>query len=237
MDAEQSSDWLRQFLHTLAKNAAAAAEAAGAEVLLVDAARPVDDPAELVGDADGVLILGGADLDPATYGRQCQVKNLYGIDATADAFELGLARAALDARLPLLGICRGMQALNVAAGGSLIQDLGPGTIHNIESDNSTMTTHAIEIIPGTLLAGIYGRAQLDIRSGHHQAVDAVGAGLRASAAASDGVIEAIEGTEGWVLGVQWHPEDPDADPEQLATLMTAFTTAVASTAQTKQGQP
>ncbi|WP_213451684.1 gamma-glutamyl-gamma-aminobutyrate hydrolase family protein [Rhizomonospora bruguierae] len=233
MDAEQSSSWLREFLHTLAKNAAAAAEAAGAQVVLVDAARPLGDPADLVRDADGVLILGGADLDPATYGQPRRVRNLYGLDAAADAFELGLARAALDAGRPVLGICRGMQVLNVAAGGSLIQDLGPGTMHNIESDNSTMTTHGIGIIPGTLLAGICGRARLDVRSGHHQAVDAVGAGLRVCATASDGIIEAIEGTEGWALGVQWHPEDPDADPGHLATLMTAFTTA-ANTAQTRR---
>ncbi|GAA2328746.1 gamma-glutamyl-gamma-aminobutyrate hydrolase family protein [Dactylosporangium salmoneum] len=227
MDAAQSSDWLRQFLHTLAKNAASAAEAAGAEVTFVDAARPAGDPAELVRDADGVLILGGGDLDPATYGQQRRVKNLYGLDAAADAFELGLARAALGSGLPILGICRGMQVLNVAAGGSLIQDLGPGTVHNVQSDNSTMTTHGIEIIPGTLLSGIYGRATLQVRSGHHQAVDAIGAGLRVSATASDGVVEAFEGTAGWALGVQWHPEDPDGDPEQLATLMRAFSAAMA----------
>ncbi|GAA4259056.1 gamma-glutamyl-gamma-aminobutyrate hydrolase family protein [Dactylosporangium darangshiense] len=229
MDAAQSSDWLRQFLHTLAKNAASAAEAAGAEVSFVDAARPAGDPAELVRDADGVLILGGADLDPATYGQQRRVENLYGLDAAADAFELGLARAALDSGLPILGICRGMQILNVAAGGSLIQDLGRGTMHNVESDNSTMTTHSVEIIPGTLLGGIYGPVELQVRSGHHQAVDAIGAGLLVSATASDGIVEAFEGTAGWALGVQWHPEDPDGDPEQLATLMRAFTTAMAAT--------
>lgn len=224
-DAEQASAWLRATLHTFARTAAEALERAGAEVVFVDAGRSADDPASLVAGADGLLVLGGGDLDPAAFGQPALAGKLYGVDARADAFELALTNAAIDARVPFLGICRGMQVLNVARGGDLHQDLGPGTIHNVESDNSTMTAHEVRVLPGTLLASAYDTNRLDIRSGHHQAVSALGAGLRVSADAADGTTEAIEGaagSPGWVLGVQWHPEDPDADADQLATLMAAF---------------
>ena len=230
-DAEQASAWLRETLHTFARTAAVALERAGAEVVFVDAGRSVDDPAALVAGADGVLVLGGGDLDPAAFGQPALVGKLYGVDARADAFEFALTNAAIDAGVPFLGICRGMQVLNVARGGALQQDLGPGTMHNVESDNSTMTAHPVRVLPGTLLAGMYDGDRLDIRSGHHQAVATLGAGLRVAADAADGTTEAIQGLDdasGWVLGVQWHPEDPDADAEQLATLMAAFAGACAS---------
>ena len=223
-DAEQASAWLRETLHTFARTAAAALERAGADVVFVDAGRSADDPAALVAGADGVLVLGGGDLDPAAFGQPPLIGKLYGVDPRADAFELALTNAAVDAGVPFLGLCRGMQVLNVARGGALHQDLGPGTMHNVESENSTMTGHTVRVLPGTLLAGVYDGDRLDIRSGHHQAVAELGAGLRVSADAADGTTEAIEGagTAGWVLGVQWHPEDPDADAGQLATLMAAF---------------
>ena len=229
-DAEQASAWLRETLHTFARTAADALEHAGAEVVFVDAGRSTDDPAELVGGFDGVLVLGGGDLDPAAFGQPALVGKLYGVDPRADAFELALTNAAIGAGVPFLGICRGMQVLNVARGGALQQDLGPGTIHNIESSMSTMTGHGVRVLPGTLLASVYPDDRLDIRSGHHQAVAELGAGLRISADAADGTTEAIEGSAdaaGWVLGVQWHPEDPDADAAQLATLMAAFADACA----------
>jgi putative glutamine amidotransferase len=226
-DAEQASAWLRETLHTFARTAADALELAGADVVFVDAGRSAEDPAALVAGVDGVLVLGGGDLDPTAFGQPPLVGKLYGVDPRADAFELALTSAAVDAGVPFLGLCRGMQVLNVARGGALHQDLGPGTMHNVESENSTMTGHAVRVLPGTLLAGVYDGNRLDIRSGHHQAVAELGAGLRVSADAADGTTEAIEGagTAGWVLGVQWHPEDPDADAGQLAILMAAFAAA------------
>ncbi|TFB54773.1 gamma-glutamyl-gamma-aminobutyrate hydrolase family protein [Cryobacterium tagatosivorans] len=229
-DAEQASAWLRETLHTFARSAADALEQAGAEVVFVDAGRSADDPVALVASFDGVLVLGGGDLDPAAFGQPPLAGKLYGVDPRADAFELALANAAIDGGVPFLGLCRGMQVLNVARGGDLVQDLGPGTIHNVESSTSTMTGHDVRVLPGTLLAAVYDRERLDIRSGHHQAVGGLGAGLRISADAADGTTEAIEGyadAGGWTLGVQWHPEDPDADPAQLATLMAAFAAACA----------
>lgn len=232
-DAEQASEWLRETLHTFARTAADALERAGAEVVFVDAGRSVDDPASLVAGADAVLVLGGGDLDPATFNQPALVGKLYGVDARADAFELALTNAAIDTGAPFLGICRGMQVLNVARGGALVQDLGPDTMHNVESENSTMTAHPVRVRAGTLLSTVFDRDCLDIRSGHHQAVTTLGAGLRVSADAADGTPEAIEasdGEPGWVLGVQWHPEDPDADAAQLTTLMTAFATACGAAA-------
>ncbi|MEX1078164.1 MAG: gamma-glutamyl-gamma-aminobutyrate hydrolase family protein [Homoserinimonas sp.] len=222
MDADQAPEWLRVELRRLAETAESALLGTTAEVVFVDAGRTTEDPAELVEEFDGVLVLGGADLDPAFYGQEPEEGKLYGVDARADAFELELTNAAIDAGKPFLGICRGMQVLNVARGGTLIQHLGDETMHSISDVNSTMIEHSVALKPETLVGDLYGTAALDIRSGHHQAVAELGQGLLVSADASDGTIEAVEAPGGWVLGVQWHPEDPDADAQQLVTLMSEF---------------
>lgn len=222
VNAERSPEWLQRELNRLADSAAAALVGAGVEVVFVDAARTTEDPSELVAGVDGVLVLGGADVDPAFYGQEPESGKLYGVDPRADAFELGLTNAALDAGIPFLGICRGMQVLNVARGGTLIQHLGDDTMHSISDVNAAMIEHSVNLRPETLVGELYEVDTLGIRSGHHQAVGEVGEGLRVSADASDGTVEAIESPDGWVLGVQWHPEDPDADAQQLVTLMSAF---------------
>jgi putative glutamine amidotransferase len=222
VDAERSPEWLRVELRVLAETAEAALVGTDAEVVFVDAGRTTADPAELVDAFDGVLVLGGADLDPAFYGQAPEEGKLYGVDPRADAFELGLINAAIDAGKPFLGICRGMQLLNVALGGTLIQHLGDDTMHSISDVNAEMIEHPVSLRPGTLVGDLYGTPTLDIRSGHHQAVAELGEGLLVSADASDGTVEAVEASEGWVLGVQWHPEDPNADAQQLVTLMAEF---------------
>lgn len=222
VDAERAPEWLRVELRVLADTAVAALDGTDTEIVFVDAGRTTDDPAELVSAHDGVLVLGGADLDPAFYGQEPEEGKLYGVDPRADAFELGLITAAIDAGKPFLGICRGMQLLNVALGGTLIQHLGDDTMHSVSDVNAEMIEHPVSLRPGTLVGELYGTASLDIRSGHHQAVAGLGDGLLVSADASDGTIEAVETADGWVLGVQWHPEDPKADAQQLVTLMTEF---------------
>jgi putative glutamine amidotransferase len=222
MDADRSPEWLRKELRRLADTAADALAATGVDVLFVDAGRSDDDPAQLVGGVDGVLVLGGADIDPALYGDEPLTDKLYGVDRRADEFELGLINASIGAGKPFLGICRGMQLLNVAHGGTLIQHLGDDTMHSDDDVNATMIEHEVTLRPNTLVGELYESPTLGIRSGHHQAVAEVGEGLTVSADAPDGTIEAIEGAGGWVLGVQWHPEDPNAEPEQLTTLMSAF---------------
>jgi putative glutamine amidotransferase len=162
----------------------------------------VRDLEALIARLDGVCLSGGPDLDPEAYGARERHEELGPTEPSLDAFELELARAALARRMPLLGICRGSQALNVACGGTLHQHL-PG---HRQGEPGTETTHAVEIFAGTRLAGLLGAGTLAVNSFHHQAVDRIGQGLRVAARALDGTVEAIERPGGFAIGVQWHAE-------------------------------
>lgn len=159
---------------------------------------------------DGIVFTGGEDVAPHQYGEPvdptCEEP-----DAERDAFELALARGALARRKAVLGICRGLQLLNVAGGGSLYQDLSlrPGTTipHSAPRGQRQDLVHPIRIVPGTRLARIVGREEVRVTSTHHQIVKDLAPGFRESAHSPDGVIEAIERPEAsFVLAVQWHPE-------------------------------
>lgn len=180
------------------------AEAGGLPVLL-----PVVDPhlaGSLLGAVDALVLTGGVDVDPAAYGATPALDD-EPHDPRRDRFELALVAAAAAAGTPVLGVCRGMHVLNVAAGGTL-------TGH-VDGHRALDLRHDLAVAPGTLLDGIVGPG-LATGSLHHQAVDALGAGLRVAATAPDGVVEAIEAGDGQpVLGVQWHPEleaGPAGDP-------------------------
>ena len=177
-----------------------AIEAAGGMPVVLP---PIGDAEAILARLDAVCLSGGPDLDPAAYGARDRHAELGQTEPELDAFELALARAADRSGLPLLGICRGAQALNVARGGTLHQHL-PGHRQTVPG---TRTTHAVEIAARTRLARIAGAGALAVNSFHHQAVDALGHGLQVTARALDGTVEAIEAPGSrFVLGVQWHVE-------------------------------
>lgn len=198
----------------------AALEQAGAEVRELAPGR--DPVPEALAGLDGVLLTGGPDVRPSLYGAETTHPTVE-IDDARDAYELPLARAAIDRRLPLLAICRGVQVLNVAAGGTLIQDLPserPGSLKHSVTTPTTAISHDVSVVPGTRLADIVAPLlkdghRLGVNSRHHQAVDKVAPGFIASASAPDGTIEAIEaaepasptGGQSFCVGVQWHPEN------------------------------
>lgn len=182
---------------------------------------PVLDPGEapaVLDRLDGVLLSGGGDVEPAIY-RAKRAPETDTVDPARDAFEIALFRAAVRRHLPVLGICRGAQVINVARGGTLIQHLPAlGTIDHQEKERFSQVIHHVEVVPGTRLAGVLGSDRIGVNTLHHQAVDRLGRGLRPVAWATDEPVDVIEGIElvgRDVLGVQWHPELlPDAPEHQ-----------------------
>jgi putative glutamine amidotransferase len=162
-----------------------------------------------LGFADAVLLPGGGDVSPALYGEQVGSDAVYDVDDEQDAFDLAVARWALDRGVPLLAVCRGWQLVNVALGGDLEQDMARPHRHVV---------HTVEVVPGTLLAEAVGE-RVTASCFHHQRVRRLGRGLTAAAQAADGTVEGavLADARGWFLGVQWHPEDTvTTDPVQLA---------------------
>lgn len=157
----------------------------------------------------GLCLSGGPDLDPESYHERRHAE-LGPVEPELDRFELELARRADERALPILAICRGQQALNVARGGSLHQHL-PDRPHTVIEHRQTApgdrTTHAVEVVAGSRLARLMGRRTARVNSFHHQAVDRLGRGLRAVAWSTDGVIEGVEAPgRDFLVGVQWHAE-------------------------------
>ena len=185
---------------------------AGGTPVLLPLVEPGDAPAAVTG-VDGVVLTGGLDLDPAGYGQPPHPET-GPVDPARDGLELALARAAVDRDVPMLAICRGVQVMNVALGGTLVQHVEKH--HDIERYNEVV--HPVSIEPGsTLAAWLDGAAaSLEVNTLHHQAVDEIAPGCRAVAWADDGTVEAIEveGARG-VVGVQWHPELLRHLPEHL----------------------
>lgn len=191
----------------------AIARAGGRPLLLVPTPADLVDPSELLELLDGVLITGGADIDPAAYGQQPHPET-EPVTADRDAFELSLVRAAVERDLPCLGVCRGMQVVNVAYGGALEQHLPDRLEHDIHrGDRGEFADHRVEVEPQSLAALATGAARVAVKSYHHQGVARVGDGLRVSARAEgDGTVEAIEDARRrFLLGVLWHPEEDEAD--------------------------
>ena len=188
-----------------------AVEAAGG-IPVILAPTDLDAVPALVDRLDGICLAGGPDIDPFAYGAGERHPQLGSTHPEVDAFELAVARTADAAGLPLLGICRGAQALNVARGGTLHQHVDG----HRQAELATVATQQVAVDSASRLAAIAGR-ELSVNSFHHQAVDAVGAGLRVVARSNDGIVEAIEDrTRSLVLGVQWHAETLVANAEHAA---------------------
>lgn len=188
-----------------------AVQEAGAVPVLLPPQLDSSARAALVARLDGVLLTGGGDVDPARFG-QPRHPTADDVSDARDTLELWVTQEALARRLPLLAICRGIQVLNVALGGSLCQDI-PSEIGSPISHRQTeprhQATHPVKVEEGSRLAEVLGTLAADVNSFHHQAIERLGAGLRAVATAPDGVIEGVElpGADAFVVGVQWHPEE------------------------------
>lgn len=170
-----------------------------------------DAPVEpMLARIDGLVLAGGADVDPARYGAERR-PGCGAVEPGRDEWELSLLRAALERDVPVLGICRGAQVLNVALGGTLVQDVGrdAGDGHPRFDAPRDELAHDVELVPGTLAAAVYGAvhgARFAVNSLHHQVVDAVAPALVVGARSPDGTVEALELPGRAVLAVQWHPE-------------------------------
>lgn len=188
----------------------------------------------LLGMLHGLVLSGGGDLDPAFF-HEPPNPRLGEVQPLRDLLELKLTRLALEENLPLLGICRGIQVMNVAAGGSLIQDLPsqrPGGIRHRQTKDRNLTTHRVEVKErshlGKIVKPFLSEAQnkgmvIEVNSLHHQAVKDLGAGFSASAWSRDGIIEAIEALDrDFAVGVQWHPEDLYKSEKTSRALFTAL---------------
>lgn len=179
---------------------------------------------------DGVLFPGGLDVHPRHFGEGDDVHPKVDVDEPLDELELQIAQWATDREVTTLGICRGQQLLNVALGGTLIQDLPTAGTDHPQSDAAIRNhlAHPIEVQAGSRLARIVGETAFGVNSFHHQAVKALGRGLKAVAWSPDGVIEGLESTEHpWLLAVQFHPENLVPSHAPSRRLFEAFVAACA----------
>lgn len=192
--------------------ATAVQRAGGLALVLPPDPALADAPEEVLDEIDGLLLAGGGDIDPAAYGDEAWPETT-GVNPARDRFEMALARAAVERDMPVLGVCRGMQLLNVALGGTLVQHLPKFVGHDDHRRTpGIFDDHEVELEPGSLAARAAGRERESVKSHHHQGVGRVGRGLVVSGqAASDSVLEAIElPGRRFVLGVLWHPEEDEA---------------------------
>ncbi|HEY8853603.1 MAG TPA: gamma-glutamyl-gamma-aminobutyrate hydrolase family protein, partial [Gemmatimonadaceae bacterium] len=191
-------------------------ESAGLIPLIVPPLSSASAAAAIMDSVSGLVLTGGEDVDPARYGEKRHEKVRY-VNAARDTTEAALIEAAKARGKPVLAICRGIQILNVALGGTLVQDIpsqcDTRIAHDEDSPRDTRS-HEISVEPGSLIARAVGTEHLTVNSFHHQSVKSVADGMRVTARSPDGIIEGLESTgDWWVMAVQWHPEEMTDSPE------------------------
>lgn len=180
-----------------------------------------DEAVEMLSRFGALVLMGGSDVDPHLYGQHRQ-PHVYGVNQEQDHFEIALVHAAIELKMPTLAVCRGIQIVNVALGGTLIQHIGdiPGVIHHAPEKfpaGQDYVLHDVEVVEHSRLAKALGATKVRVASFHHQGLADVASDLRVVATSSDGLVEGLEhtGSGQWIIGVQWHPEDTAvADPHQ-----------------------
>jgi len=187
-----------------------------------------DEALHLLKGFRALVLMGGADVDPHLYGQQRQ-PHVYGVNAEQDHFEMALVHAAIEMKLPTLAVCRGIQLVNVALGGTLIQHIGdiPGVVRHAPGKfpaGQDYVLHDVDITPRTKLSKAVGATKVNVASFHHQGIDQVGKGLKVVARSADGLVEGLEhtGRDQWLIGVQWHPEDTAATDSHQQNLYDAL---------------
>lgn len=201
-DLSETNDYLRSLV---------AAGIPREDIAVVTPVSPV------AGPFDALVLGGGVDVDPARYGRPVLENGTVEVDAERDALDFHLFAQARQSGVPILGICRGLQVVNVALGGTLVQDIPSErpspVVHQRSQEEKTRRDHRVAIAPGTLLAAIAAAPEAAVNSRHHQGIDRVAPGLAVSAVAPDGMAEAVEAAgDPWLVAVQWHPENLAGDP-------------------------
>lgn len=201
-------------LQTLSTYYTDSVTAAAMTPVLFPAGLGPEEAARLVAAVDGLVLSGGDDVDPASYGAENTDSKH--VDREVDRFEIALAMEARAQRKPVLAICRGLQILNVALGGTLAQEVGsPGAAHepvSADHEEMQMRRHMVQLEPGSILAGIYGSLETKVNTLHHQGLDSIAPDLVVEGRSPDGLVEAARYSgEWWALGVQWHPERLDGD--------------------------
>lgn len=222
-----------EVLQTLSDYYSEAVISAGMTPMILPNAQDPTRAEDLVGLIDGLILSGGDDVDPEAYGEETTAS--IGQNPAVDQFEIALVRAAQAQNKPVLAICRGLQLLNVALGGTLNQEVtGVGAVHElIDEDTDTnelnQRHHVVALQPDSILAASYGSEELKVNTLHHQGIKELARDLIVEGKTEDGLIEAARcGGEWWALGVQWHPERGDL--AHRSPLMSAFRSAMEATA-------
>lgn len=217
--------------YALGKNYVRSLIACGAVPILLPTSLDLAEWRELYAGADGVLLSGGGDVDPRSFGEEKHAAT-GDVDAERDQVEIALAQWALEDDRPLFAICRGVQVMNVALGGTLIQDIPSQHDTRIEHRGHAVgaareqVLHEVCIEPGSRIAEVFGPGNVGVNSFHHQALKAVGEGLIVTSRAPDGIVESVERRDRrYYLGVQWHPEEMTADRDDMHALFASFVAA------------